>query len=185
MLQHRGLHLPQRWLLDLNLQLYSAKWKACSTLCIDAGALWDCLLSSRLPRLVMRGVSQAADSFLLLQCGWCTHHQKPTLLSDGSCVCQDMLELEVRFHWLSAIHLTKMHEVSSKAEREAPGASKACPGPFDQQITSCALPTNSAQWLRLQQLCNNLRGNLKEIWGLTPFDNFLPSKRQLWSAHQP
>lgn len=34
---------------------------------VDAGALWDCLLTSRLPRLVMRGVFQPATSFLLLK----------------------------------------------------------------------------------------------------------------------
>lgn len=34
---------------------------------VDAGALWDCLLTSRLSGLVMRDVFQAATSFLLLK----------------------------------------------------------------------------------------------------------------------
>lgn len=52
------------------------------TPCVDPGALWDCLLTSRLPRLVMRGAFPPANSFLLLKCGWCTHHPKPASLSE-------------------------------------------------------------------------------------------------------
>lgn len=62
--------------------------------------------------------------------------------TDGSSVCWGMLEPEVKLHWFSAIHLAEVHRDSSKAEGEAPGASKACPGPFGQEMTPCILPTN-------------------------------------------
>lgn len=69
--------------------------KSMCTADVDAGALWDCLLTSRILRLVMRAGFQPATSLLFLKHDW---HQSSSETSftvreagsiHGSSVCQE------------------------------------------------------------------------------------------------
>ena len=69
--------------------------KSVRTAHVDAGALWDCLLTSRILRLVMRAGFQPATSFLFLKYDWYQSSSETSFTvreagsTDGSSVCQE------------------------------------------------------------------------------------------------